>query len=532
MHLANHALGLISLDAMEAGRIWFLAFWRNFVGTVALYGSLLVHFVLALFALYQRRHLRMPAWQMLQVILGLLIPLALIAHVVFTRLAHEWFDTNDTYTLEILAYWQLYPDLRIVMMVFMTVAWVHGCIGIHFWLRLKPWYARIVIVLFSVAVLTPILAMLGAAQAGREISRLAQQAGWIEQTLNTTQAPDTSQLALLELWQNRIFTGFILCVVLVFVARGIRRLTNRGRTMVRIDYPDGSKAVVPVQFTVLEASRQASIPHASVCGGRGRCSTCRVRITQGAERLPPANESELRVLKRVGASPNVRLACQLRPTHDLAVIPLLPATAPIHDTLIAAGYQAGQEREIAVLFADLRGFTRIAEHRLPYDVVFLLNQYFEVVGNAIEQAGGVVNQFTGDGVMALFGIDTGSTAACQHALAATQGMVRGLADLSRNLAEELDAPLRIGIGIHTGPTVVGRMGRGEAMYLTAVGDTVHVASRLQDLTKTYSCQLIISEAVAECAGMDVTALPRHELTVRNRGEPIVIRTIDDVDGLG
>jgi len=134
--------------------------------------------------------------------------------------------------------------------------------------------------------------------------------------------------------------------------------------------------------------------------------------------------------------------------------------------------------------------------------------------------------------MALFGIDTGSTAACQHALAATQGMVRGLAELSRNLAEELDAPLRIGIGIHTGPTVVGRMGRGEAMYLTAVGDTVHVASRLQDLTKTYSCQLIISEAVAERAGMDVTALPRHELTVRNRGEPIVIRTIDDVDGLG
>ena len=110
-------------------------------------------------------------------------------------------------------------------------------------------------------------------------------------------------------------------------------------------------------------------------------------------------------------------------------------------------------------------------------------------------------------------------------------LVRGMAELSRALREELEAPLRIGIGIHTGPTVVGRMGRGEALYLTAVGDTVHVASRLQDLTKEYGCQLVISDLVAERARIDVSAFPRHELTVRNRRNPIVIRTVDNVHAL-
>jgi adenylate cyclase len=110
-------------------------------------------------------------------------------------------------------------------------------------------------------------------------------------------------------------------------------------------------------------------------------------------------------------------------------------------------------------------------------------------------------------------------------------MVEGIARLSAAMKDELDEPLRIGIGIHTGPAVVGRMGYGGAVYLTAVGDTVHVASRFQDLTKQYHAQLVISEQVAERAGVDVATLPRHEVTVRNRAEPVAIRVIGDVAAL-
>jgi adenylate cyclase len=215
-----------------------------------------------------------------------------------------------------------------------------------------------------------------------------------------------------------------------------------------------------------------------------------VRVGRGLEHLPPPREAERRVLARVGAAPDVRLACQIRPAHDLTVEPLLaPSTAP-HSAL-GADVRQGHESEIAVLFADLRGFTRMAEHKLPYDVVFVLNRYFETVGTAITSAGGVTNQFTGDGVMALFGIDDGAAAGCRQAIAAARAMVQGLAALSAELAGELPAPLRIGIGVHAGPAVVGQMGWGQSFYLTAVGELavrnragrvgVRVIARVADL---------------------------------------------------
>jgi adenylate cyclase len=279
-----------------------------------------------------------------------------------------------------------------------------------------------------------------------------------------------------------------------------------------------------VGFTILDASRTADIPHASVCGGRGRCSTCRVRIVRGLAQLPPASEAERRVLARVGAAPDVRLACQTRPAHDVAVDPLLaPSVAPTD--AFATDVRQGHEQELAVLFADLRGFTRMAEHKLPYDVVFFLNRYFEAVGTAITSAGGVTNQFTGDGVMALFGIDDGPAVGSRQALAAAQAMVEGMTRLNVELAGELTAPLRIGIGIHAGPGVVGWMGWGESFYLTAVGDTVHVAARLEQATKDFQAELVVSDDVARLAGVDLAAFPAHRLEVRNRTEPVAVRVV-------
>ena len=530
-HLINHAVGIVSLSAMEAGRMWFLALWRNPVASLALYGSLLVHFGLALWALYQRRSLRMPVGEALQLVLGLAIPPLLTMHAVGTRLGYEWFGADATYSRLLLLFWQQRPELGLSQATLLIVVWTHGCIGLYFWLRLKPWYPRYGSGLAVIAVLVPVLSLLGFADAGREVLRLAAQPGWIEQTLAAAKVPNAGASASLEHTTQIILTIYTATVLLTLVARLLRVVYEQHSDSVRIRYPDGRTVAAPRGFSVLEASRLEHIPHASVCGGRGRCSTCRIRVVRGLESLPPPRTAERVVLKRIGAAPNVRLACQLRPTKDLTVIPLLPATATARGGDARPDYTAGQEREICVLFADLRDFTGFSERKLPYDVVFFLNRYLETMSHAVEDAGGVPNQFTGDGVMALFGIESGPEQGSRDAIRAGAAMVRGLTEMSAGLAEELAEPLRMGIGIHTGHTVVGRMGSGVAMYLTAVGDTVHVASRLQDLTKQYRCQLIISEPAAQRAGIDVSAFPRYELTVRNRTEPIAIRTIENIEVL-
>ena len=527
-HLLNHALGLISLEAMGWGRGWFLFFWRNGVGTALLYGALVIHFALALWAIYQRHHLRMPLWEALQLALGLCIPPLLAVHFVGTRLAYEWYGVQDSYPKVVLALWKLNPVNGARQALVIVIAWLHGCIGFHYWLRLRPWYSRYAPLFFALALLLPVSALLGFTQAGREIDYLiARDPGWIEQTKRATNTLGAKEGQDLVRVNDGIYYGFWACLGIVLSARAMRWLTQR-RNRIRISYPEGQEVQVPRGFSVLEASRFAGIAHASVCGGRGRCSTCRVRVAQGLAALPLASSAEQRVLQRVGAAPNVRLACQLRPTKDLSVTPLLPATVRASDGYAQPSYLAGQERTIAVLFADLRTFTTIAEQKLPYDLVFLLNSYFETVGEAISGAGGVVDKFIGDGVMALFGVDAGPQQGCRQALAAAKTMVDRVHLLSQNLAEDLTEPLRIGIGIHCGPAIVGRMGYGTTLHLTAIGDTVNVASRLQDATKEYNCQLVLSEEVAQQAGLNVVDLPRHQLTVRNRRETLTIFAVNNL----
>jgi adenylate cyclase len=280
-------------------------------------------------------------------------------------------------------------------------------------------------------------------------------------------------------------------------------------------------------MTVLEASRAAAIPHASLCGGRGRCSTCRTRIGAGLETVPVPSADEARVLRRIGAPPNVRLACQLRPMADLEVFPLLPPAAGPPVDLLRPGYSGGTERELAILFADLRSFTQLAEYRLPYDVVFLLNQYSTAMGQAIERAGGHPNQFVGDGIMALFGLESGPVQGCREALAGAVEMARALGQLSRTLRHDLQNPLRIGIGIHAGQVIVGEMGYGRARYLTAIGDVVNTASRLEALNKDYASQLVVSGEVASRAGLDLSSFPSYEIEIRGRVRPLSIRVIPD-----
>jgi len=524
LHFANHALGIVSLEAMAVGRWWFLALWRSAPGTLALYGAITVHGLLALWLLYDRRTLRMPPWEATQYAIGLALPALLVVHVVSTRIAWWRFGVDDPYHRIVLGLSLQSPEFGARQTLTVVLAWLHACIGVHYWLRFRSWYPRARSWLFAVALLLPTLALLGFVAAGREVAALARTPGWTEAMLRAVHAPGPAEAARLLAIRRGFLDTYLIALVVVFIARGGRRLLERRRS-IRIAYPNGRVVITPGGFTILEASRLAGIPHASVCGGRGRCSTCRVRIVGGLQGLSPPREAERRVLARVSAAPDVRLACQTRPAGDVAVEPLLaPSVVPAE--AFGTDVRQGREQELAVLFADLRGFTRMAENKLPYDVVFFLNRYFEAVGTAITWAGGVTNQFTGDGVMALFGIDSGPATGSRQALAAARAMVERVNALSAELAGDLPTPLRIGIGIHAGPAVVGRMGWGESFYLTAVGDTVHVAARLEQATKDYAAELVVSEDVARHAALDLSHFPAHDLSVRNRAGKIAIRVID------
>jgi adenylate cyclase len=529
-HFSNHALGLISLRAMEAGRIWFLALWRNPVAETLLFGALLVHWLLALWLLYRRRTLRMPVWEAMQIVFGLAVPPLLVSHIVGTRLANAMYGTEDLYTRVVLFLWVLDPWNFYRQTMLFVIAWTHGCMGLHFWLRFRGWYPRFFPLVLSAFVLVPVLGYLGFAEAGREVSALARDSRFAQRLMVETRTPSPAQRDTLLRVRDGLGYSTWALLLLTFLARGVREYLSPRRATVRVSYPDGRSVAVPVGSTVLEASRSSGIPHASVCGGRGRCSTCRIRVS-GDPALPPPSPQELRVLQRVGAPPNVRLACQLRPSRDLAVTPLIEVTVSAGTVHTVTGALHGQEREIAVLFADLRGFTRLAEHKLPYDVVFFLNRYFEAVGGAIAEAGGIANQYTGDGVMALFGVKSGPETACRQALRAAAGMVARVQEFSRSFGAELESPLRLGVGIHAGNAVVGEMGYGDTRYLTAVGDTVHVASRLEALTKEYECELVVSEQVLSRAGLAGADYPRHELTVRNREALLRVAVVAEARGL-
>jgi adenylate cyclase len=526
-HLINHAFGLISLDALETVRLGFVWFWRLPPVTLSLYGSLLVHIALAFVSLYRRRSLRMPVWEAAQLLLGLSIPPLLLFHILGTRLAHVIYGLEDTYTYVLLVHWVFSPNYALQQVAVLLIAWLHASIGLHFWLRLRPWYPSVLPYLYGAALLVPVLALIGYAVAGRNVLLLSMDPGWMQRAAAAIHLPSAGEAARIQRLETGLKLGFVGLLGATLLARAVRLWLSRGRGA-SVTYPDGRVVALLPGMTVLEASRAAGIPHASVCGGRGRCSTCRVRVAMGAESLPPPSVEEQKVLDRVGAPPRVRLACQIRPTSNIEVAPLLPPTATPKEALRRPNHVAGAEKEIAILFADLRGFTRLSEHKLPFDVVFLLNRYFAEMGRAIEEAGGRVDKFIGDGIMALFGIDTSPEAGARAALAAARGMGASLDALNRALASDLSEPLRMGIALHAGSTIVGEMGYARATSVTAIGDAVNTASRLETLTKEFGAQLVLSEEIERLAGLDLGRFPRREIEIRGRTGMLAVRVVEHV----
>jgi len=524
-HLANHTLGLLSLDMMEWFRRLNASLWQHPVGTVALYGSLLTHFLLALWSLYRRRTLRMPLWETTQFALGLLLPFLLAAHVIGTRINQILLGFDVTYPYVVTILWND-PRYSIQQPLLVLVVWDHLTVGLHFWLRIKSWYERLVPYLYGLAVLLPALALLGFVRAGLETDELITDPDTVRAIFAGWNAATPEQQALIIGLEAKVLASLVLVLVGVLVARQIRQLLRDRHSSYRISHPSGQVVSAPIGQTILEAMRAAGIPHASVCGGRARCTTCRVRVGDGIDDLAKPSALESVALRRIGAAPNVRLACQTRPRQDVSITPLVPARADARAAYRRGGVQ-GYEQQVATMFIDLRGSTKLGEERFPYDVVFILNQFFAEMAASLQATRGHYAQFSGDGLMALYGLESGIEDGCHDALKGAVDMNRRLTALNERLGVELREPLRIGIGIHCGEAIVGTMGPPSSPNLSAIGDNINIAARLEALTKDYDCTLVVSAVAAQCAGVDLSRFPAHQARVRGRDEPVDVYAISD-----
>src|SRR3954465_758666 len=298
-HFLNHALGNISVDAMEIGVTYHTLFWQFLPVTIVFYTAALTHMGLGIYALYQRRQFRWRTVEPLQLVLGLSIPALVMAHVIGGRLGPTLYGHQKLYPQEL--YLFFVTSNRIwTMTVLLIIAWVHGCIGIYFWLRLKPFFARAAPYLLAAAVLIPTLSLLGVYQGGRSVQVEVDDGEWRTHNLTRRQLGSPAEAATLDRITGGLTIGYVGLLGLALAARGVRALRERRRGMIALSYGNGKTVRVPKGLSVLEASLRHNVPHASVCGGRPPRPPVRHRLIGDHGALPEPSQREAFVLTRVG----------------------------------------------------------------------------------------------------------------------------------------------------------------------------------------------------------------------------------------
>ncbi|WP_233270550.1 adenylate/guanylate cyclase domain-containing protein [Chachezhania sediminis] len=522
-HFLNLGLGLFSSEWLETAQVWRKAVTRSGPGSAILALAALVHVGLAFRHVLRRRSLRIPFREWAQIGLGFLIPVFLIAHVVHTHVAAAMFDVDDQYAYLIALIWGTRDGLYQTLLI--LIVWTHACIGLRMWLRAAPWWDRAVPYLSAGAVMVPAFAMTGYLVEGRRIAPLKADPDAFWAYAETINFPDAEAFATLARISGTAFDIFLALVGSTLLWQLVRQIATRRRS-VRIRYIDGPEVLGRRGATLLEMSRANGVPHTALCGGRGRCSTCRVIVEDGAAFLPPPDEAEARTLRAVGAPTNARLACQISPENDLAVFRVFQPDGKRG----RAHASQGEERRLAILFLDMRGFTARTSGQLPYDVVFLLNRFFDAVVPPIMRSGGTVDKYLGDGFLAVFEAPDAATSA-RDALEAVRQIGTALEAFNAGLARHGDTEIKIGVGLHLGLLVLGEIGAAGNAPRTLIGDTVNIASRLEAMTKEAGVELLVSAEVLTAAGFDPADLQMQDFELRGLDHPMPALPVPRCAGL-
>jgi adenylate cyclase len=268
----------------------------------------------------------------------------------------------------------------------------------------------------------------------------------------------------------------------------------------------GDRSVrVPEGKTLLQASLDAGIPHYHDCGGNANCSTCRVLVHEGSDKLTPPTGAEKRLRKVMNLPDNVRLACQSfaqgSPVKVLRII--RDESDRQFYTEEGKGTQPGIEKDMALFFLDIREFTPFMQSFLPFDVIHILRRMFHLFNTSIEAEQGKIIETAGDGLYAVFGFQQTLEEAAACALRAGRAILDGIREFNDDyLQNYFHHRLDVGIGLHTGRVIMGNVGLGVNNNMTVMGLPVNIASRLQTATRELNNSFVISAEAAELVALE------------------------------
>ncbi len=540
-HLINHSLNVYSIELADFVREhYWQPIWKNSLGTFLLYGSLIVHIPIGFYSIASKKSFRLTAREWVQLTFPVLALLLLLQHILGGYILNRMFESNFGYQALFSSILSEPAEATIGTILFTLMVifiWTHGVIGINQLLKFNfQNYDKFKLGLNVIYYAVPSLALAGLWAGLKEQSLLAQfkaiqgEEGFLMTVLGKI-IPAEAFPYLLPI-EPLVMNNYPLVVLALIILTTMNVLRSKYIGNIKISYPEGREVTVAKGTSILEASRLAKIPHQSVCGGKARCTTCRVRVISHDGNLPNPNAYETMAIKKGGLEDGVRLACQLHPAGNIKIMPLVNPINVLErnsslDGLSKPKALSGKELETVILFIDLREFTKLSEKKLPYDIVYILNRYYATCGEIIERNGGRLDKFIGDGIMAIFDNNSSAHTIYNASLKSASEISKRMKALNSELSEDLSEKLKFGMGIHAGDTIVGLMGYGETFSETAVGDNVNIASRLEELTKAYKAELVVSKYVVDSAAINVDNFSMDSVSIRGKDEKVDIYTIND-----
>jgi class 3 adenylate cyclase len=289
-------------------------------------------------------------------------------------------------------------------------------------------------------------------------------------------------------------------------------------------WPDEIDVAFDPEANLLTTLVDAGIPIDHLCGGRARCSTCRVFVSDGLDKVSDRNPAEAEMATKLDFPDAVRLACQTTMLGSAGVRRLV--LDKTDERLVsqlgtpALSGPVGREVSVAVLFIDVVGYTKMAAALPPYDVLHLLNRFFSRTGDIVAENAGVIDNYMGDAVLALFGLHDEPDPVLS-AVRSGLGALDAALNLSRHIERAYRMSFQVRVGVDFGDAIFGLVGTGDSARQTVIGDVVNVASRLESANKETGTDMLVSDAVYERTAADVEYARRFELDLRGKAGRVV-----------